>query len=333
MAEINRQIVLASRPAATAGPENFRLVETPLAPLQDGEVRIRNCWLSVDPYMRGRMNDAKSYAAPHPLGAPMIGGTAGEVVESRHPKWKAGDRVVANFGWQDYGTSNGRGLQRVSDEFPLQAWLGALGMPGVTAWYGLNRICAPKAGETVLVSAAAGAVGSVAGQMAKARGCRVIGIAGGPDKCRHVEQALGFDACIDYKAGPVGAALKAAAPAGIDAYFDNVAGDILDAALLRMNPHGRVALCGMIGGMAGYEGAAPPLKNYPMVLMARLRLEGFIVSDHLDLWPQAVAELEGLARGKQLVWHETVAEGLENAPAALFSLLRGGNLGKQLVKL
>ncbi|HTR06088.1 MAG TPA: NADP-dependent oxidoreductase [Paraburkholderia sp.] len=331
MTQTNRQILLVSRPEGAASVDNFRLVKVPLAPLEEGEVRVRNHFLSLDPYMRGRMSDSKSYAAPQPLDAVMIGGTAGEVVESRNPKFKAGDRVVGMFGWQEYGTSNGSDLHVVdTTHVPLSAYLGPVGMPGVTAWYGLNRIIAPKAGQTVVVSAASGAVGSVVGQLAKRAGCRAVGIAGGADKCRYVTETLGFDACVDYKAGNLYQDLKAATPDGVDGYFENVGGEVLDATLARMNAFGRIALCGMI---AGYDGAPMPLKYPQLLLTQRLLVQGFIVSEHMDVWPQALAELGALVAKQQLVYRESVAEGLENAPTAFLGMLKGQNFGKQLVKL
>jgi NADPH-dependent curcumin reductase len=331
MTQTNRQILLASRPEGAASVDNFRLVETPLAPLQEGQVRVRNHYLSLDPYMRGRMNDSKSYAAPQPLDEVMIGGTVGEVVESRNPKYKAGDKVVGMFGWQEFGTSDGTGIQPVdTTHVPLSAFLGPVGMPGVTAWYGLNRIIAPKAGETVVVSAASGAVGTVVGQLAKRAGCRAVGIAGGAEKCRYVVETLGFDACVDYKAGNLYQDLKAATPNGVDGYFENVGGDVLDATLARMNAFGRIALCGLI---AGYDGNPQPLKYPGLLLTQRLLVQGFIVSEHMDVWPQALKELGTLVAQKQLVYRETVAEGLENAPSAFLGMLKGLNFGKQLVKL
>jgi len=331
MTQTNRQILLVSRPEGAASVDNFRLVKVPLAPLEEGEVRVRNHFLSLDPYMRGRMSDSKSYAAPQPLDAVMIGGTAGEVVESRNPKFKAGDKVVGMSGWQEYGTSNGSDLHVVdTTHVPLSAYLGPVGMPGVTAWYGLNRIIAPKAGQTVVVSAASGAVGSVVGQLAKRAGCRAVGIAGGADKCRYVTETLGFDACVDYKAGNLYQDLKAATPDGVDGYFENVGGEVLDATLARMNAFGRIALCGMI---AGYDGAPMPLKYPQLLLTQRLLVQGFIVSEHMDVWPQALAELGALVAKQQLVYRESVAEGLENAPTAFLGMLKGLNFGKQLVKL
>ena len=331
MIETNRQVVLASRPAGPVTTENFRRVESPLAPLADREVRVKNHFLSLDPYMRGRMNDTKSYAAPQAIGAVMVGGTAGEVVESRNPHWQVGDHVVGMFGWQEYGTSDGAGLMKVDTSVvPLSAYLGVVGMPGVTAWYGLNKIIAPKSGETIVVSAAAGAVGSVVGQLAKRAGCRVIGIAGGVEKCRFVTEELGLDACLDYKAGDLSASLHEAAPQGVDGYFDNVGGIALDAAMQRANPFARIAACGAI---AGYDGT-PTVMRFPMlIVMFRLKIEGFIVSEHMEVWPDALQELGGLVARGALKYRETIAEGLEIAPEAFIGLLKGRNFGKQLVKL
>jgi NADPH-dependent curcumin reductase CurA len=331
MSQINRQILLVSRPQGAASADNFKLVETPLAPLAEGEVRVRNHYLSLDPYMRGRMSDAKSYATPQPLNEVMIGGTTGEVIESKNAAFKPGDKVVGMSGWQEFGTSDGKALRKIDDtHVPLSAYLGPVGMPGVTAWYGLNRIIAPKAGETVVVSAASGAVGSVVGQLAKQAGARAVGIAGGPDKCRYVVETLGFDACVDYKAGNLYQDLKAATPDGVDGCFENVGGEGLDATLARMNAHGRIALCGFI---AGYDGAPMPLKHPALLLTQRLLVQGFIVSEHLDVWPDALKELGTLVAQKKLQYRETVAQGLENAPEAFLGMLKGHNFGKQLVKL
>ncbi|KWF28233.1 2-alkenal reductase [Burkholderia diffusa] len=331
MNTINRQILLVSRPQGAASVDNFRLVETPLVPLADGELRVRNHFLSLDPYMRGRMNDAKSYAAPQPLNEVMIGGTAGEVIESRHPDFAVGEHVVGQFGWQEYGTSNGGELRKVdTSRVPLSAWLGVAGMPGVTAWVGLNRIIAPKAGETVVVSAASGAVGSVVGQLAKRAGCRAVGIAGGSDKCRYVVDTLGFDACVDYKAGRLADDLAAATPDGVDGCFENVGGAVLDTTMARMNAFGRIAVCGMI---AGYDGVPVPLANPGLILRARLTVQGFIVFEYPDAWPPALAELGELVATKQLHYRETIAYGLERAPDAFLGLLKGRNFGKQLVQL
>jgi NADPH-dependent curcumin reductase CurA len=334
----NQQILLASRPAGEPTADNFRLVETPLPALADGQVLVRHHYLSLDPYMRGRMNEGRSYAAPQPLGEVMIGGTVGEVVDSRHPGFAAGDRVVGMGGWQQYSVVDAGqpGVLRKVDtsRVPLSAYLGAVGMPGVTAWVGLTQIIEPKAGETVVVDAASGAVGGVVGQLAKARGCRVVGIAGGPDKCRYVVDELGFDACIDHRAhGALKSmlrALKDAAPAGIDGHFENVGGHILDAVMLRMNAFGRIAFCGMI---AGYNGELIPMANPSLILVSRLKLQGFIVSEHMNLWPAALKELGGMVASGRLKYRETVAQGLASAPEAFLGLLKGRNFGKQLVKL
>lgn len=328
---LNRQILLASRPAGAVTPGNFRLVETPLAPLAAGQFRVRIHYLSLDPYMRMRMNDEKSYAPPQKLGEVMVGGTASEVIESKHPGFASGDKVVGPFGWQEYGDSDGEGVRKVDDsQIPLSAYLGAVGMPGVTAWYGLNQICAPELGETVVVSAASGAVGSVVGQLAKLKGCRAVGIAGGAEKCAYVKDTLGLDACIDYKAATWQDDLAAATPGGIDGYFENVGGAILDAVLARMNAFGRIALCGMI---AGYDGGAMPLANPRLILTARLKIEGFIVSEHREHWPAALAELSSLVAAQKLHFRESIAIGLASAPEAFIGLLKGRNFGKQLVKL
>jgi hypothetical protein len=334
----NKQFRLTSRPAGEATAANFTLVETPVPDLADGQVLVRHTYLSLDPYMRGRMNDVKSYAPPQPLNEVMIGGTAGEVVESRHPAFAAGDQVVGMGGWQQYSVISGsaRGAVRKVDtsRVPLSAYLGAVGMPGVTAWYGLTKICEAKAGQTITVSAASGAVGSVVGQLAKVRGCRAVGIAGGAEKCGYVVNELGFDACIDYKAHPDGKswylALKAATPNGIDGHFENVGGAVLDAALGRMNDFGRIAVCGMI---SGYDGTPIPLRNPSLILTSRLRVEGFIVSEHMEVWPEALAELATLVASGRLKYRETIAEGIEAAPEAFLGLLKGKNFGKQLVKL
>ena len=331
MTETNRQILLASRPAGWVEEANFKLVETPVPQIADGQVLVRNHFLSLDPYMRGRMNDAKSYAAPVNLGDVMVGGTAGEVVESKNPKFKVGDKVVGYLGWQLYGVSDGAMLMKVDDRLiPLSAYLGSVGMPGVTAWYGLMDICAPKAGETVVVTAASGAVGSVVGQLAKMKGCRSVGIAGGAEKCRYVVDELGFDACVDYKAGNLWKDIKAATPQGIDCLFENVGGEIFDTLLGRMNAFSRIALCGLI---SQYNSEPHAMKNIGSVLVNRIKMQGFIVSEHMERWPVALAELgQGVATGK-IKYRETVAQGLENAPKAFIGLLKGANLGKQLVKL
>ncbi len=326
-----QRMVLASRPKGEVAAENFRLETVPVPALKDGEVLIRNHYLSLDPYMRMRMEDAKSYAAPQPIGETMIGGTVGEVVESKNPNFAAGDKVLGMLGWSEMGVSDGVLLRKLdTTHIPLSAYLGAVGMPGITAWYGLTQIMQPKEGETIVVSAASGAVGSVVGQLAKQRGCRAIGIAGGKDKCAYVVNELGFDACIDYKAGNLVADLAKATPNGIDAVFENVGGEIFDACLAHMNPFGRIALCGLI---AGYDGEPMPINNVRALLTMRLTMRGFIVSDHMDLWPQALKELGTLVATGKLKFRESVAQGLAAAPEAFIGLLKGRNFGKQLVKL
>jgi hypothetical protein len=268
----------------------------------------------------------------------MQGGTAGEVVESRSPKYQPGDKVVGSGGWQEYSVvdADQPGALRKVDttQVPLSHYLGALGMPGVTAWYGLAKIIEPKAGETVVVSAATGAVGSAFGALAKVRGCRAVGIAGGAEKCRYAVEQLGFDACIDYKehkdAMSLSKALKEACPGGIDGYFENVGGMVLDAVMLRMNAFARIALCGMI---AGYDGKPMPLTYPALMLVNRLKLQGFIVSEHMEVWPEALKELGTLVATGKLHPRESIAQGIEAAPEAFLGLLKGKNFGKQLVKL
>lgn len=335
MSKTYQRIVLASRPEGAVTPDNFRLETVDIPELQDGQVLVRNHFLSLDPYMRGRMNDSKSYAQPQPLDEVMIGGTVGVVEASKNPSFAVGDNVVGMFGWQEVGVSDGRGIQKVDTRhIPLSAYLGSVGMPGVTAWYGLNKIMHPKPGQTVAVSAASGAVGSVVGQLAKLKGCRAVGFAGGKDKCDYVVKELGFDACIDYKAAKdqkeLYKMLKEATPDGIDAYFENVGGGILDAVLSRMNAFGRIAMCGMI---AGYDGQPLPLQNPQLILVSRLTIEGFIVSEHMDVWPEALHELGGYVAHGKLKFRESVSDGLASAPEAFMGLLKGKNFGKQLVKL
>ena len=335
---LNKQIHLVSRPAGEANLGNFQLVMGDTPALHDGQVLVRHHFLSLDPYMRGRMNDAKSYAAPQALGHTMGGGTVGEVLESRSARFAVGDKVVGMGGWQQYSVVDGDqlgALRKVdTSHIPLSAYLGAVGMPGVTAWYGLNKIISPEAGETMVVSAATGAVGSAFAALSKAHGCHTVGIAGGPEKCQYAVDELGFDACIDYKLHPdapsLSKALKGACPNGIDGYFENVGGMVLDAVLPRMNAFGRIAVCGMI---AGYDGAPLPLTYPALILMSRLKLQGFIVSEHMEVWPQALKELSTLVATGKLNARESIAQNIEAAPQALLDLLKGKNFGKQLVKL
>ena len=334
----NQQIVLDNRPQGEAVVSNFKLVATDTPALQDGQVLVRHHYLSLDPYMRGRMNESKSYAASQALGEVMIGGTVGEVAESKHPKYAVGDKVVGMGGWQEYSVVNADqpgALRKVdTTHVPLSHYLGAVGMPGVTAWYGLVKIIAPKEGDTVVVSAATGAVGSAFAALAKARGCRAVGIAGGADKCKYAVEELGFDACIDYKehsdVKAMSKALKEACPNGIDGYFENVGGWIMDAVMLRMNAFSRIALCGMI---AGYDGAPLPMANPALMLINRMKVEGFIVSEHMEVWPDALKELGTLVGTGKLRPRETIAQGIAAAPEAFLGLLKGKNFGKQLVTL
>ena len=382
----NQQIVLDNRPQGEAVASNFKLVATDTPALKEGEVLVRHHFLSLDPYMRGRMNESKSYAASQGLGEVMIGGTVGEVLESKHPKYAVGDKVVGMGGWQEYSVVDGNAvgaLRKVdTTHVPLSHYLGAVGMPGVTAWYGLVKIIAPKEGDTVVVSAATGAVGSAFAALAKARGCRAVGmpgvtawyglvkiiapkegdtvvvsaatgavgsafaalakargcravgIAGGAEKCKYAVEELGFDVCIDYKehsdVRAMSKALKEACPNGIDGYFENVGGWIMDAVMLRMNAFSRVALCGMI---AGYDGAPLPMANPALILINRMKIEGFIVSEHMEVWPDALKELGTLVGTGKLRPRETIAQGIAAAPEAFLGLLKGKNFGKQLVKL
>ncbi len=321
----NQRIVLASRPEGWVTPQNFRLEKAPLPRAADGEVLVKNLWLSLDPYMRGRISAAKSYVKGVDIGEVMVGQTVGEVMESKHPNLKKGDHVLTQLGWQLYGATK-EATRIDGSRAPLSYYLGMLGMPGMTAYFGLKELGQPKPGETVLVSAASGAVGSVAGQLAKLWGCRAIGIAGGREKCDYVTRELGFDACLDYKAGPLREQLEAT-----DVYFDNVGGEILDLALARMKLFGRIVVCGMI---SDYNATEPyRVKNLRAVLVNRLKMQGMIVFDWKDRYGEALKALGGYYAGGKLKTRESVVEGLENAPQGLVSLLKGGNFGKQLVKL
>jgi hypothetical protein len=327
----NLQILLDHRPTGKVSPANFRFVETPVPALGPGDVLVRHQFLSLDPYMRGRLSDAKSYAAPQQIGAVMQGGTAGVVEASNNADFKAGDSVAGGGGWQRYSVSDGRDLRVVDVKtLPIQAYLGPVGMPGVTAWYGLNTIIVPKAGETIVVSAATGAVGSVVGQLAKERGARAVGIAGGPEKCAYATNDLGYAACVDHKSPSFADELRTALPNGVDGLFENVGGQPFLQALKRLNDFARVAVCGLI---ASYEGEPTILPDMRIFLVRRIKVEGFIVSDHPGLWPQAISELKGLVAAKRLKWRETIRDGLEEAPQALADLLRGENFGKMLIRV
>ncbi|HYR34917.1 MAG TPA: NADP-dependent oxidoreductase [Burkholderiales bacterium] len=326
----NKRWLLAGRPVGPVSEANFRLEEAPLPKPGEGEVLVRNLWLSLDPYMRGRMSDAKSYVKGVELGEVMVGQTVGEVLESRHPKLKVGDTVLTQLGWQLYGCT--REAMKVDPaRAPASYYLGLIGMPGMTAYFGLKELGQPKAGETVVVSAASGAVGSVVGQLAKIWGCRAVGIAGGREKCQYVKDELGFDAGIDYKAGDVRAQLKELCPNGVDVYFDNVGGEILDAVLARTNLFGRVVVCGTI---SDYSSTDPHrVRNWRAILVNRLRVQGMIVFDWKDRYGEALKALGGYFAEGRLKYRESIVQGLENAPRGLMDLLNGKNFGKQLVRL
>jgi NADPH-dependent curcumin reductase CurA len=332
MAAMNRQILLASRPQGAVREENFRIVDSPIAKPGEGEVLVKNEWLSLDPYMRGRMNEAKSYAMPVAIGEVMVGQTVGEVIESRDPAFKPGDKVLTSLGWQLYGAPRAKTLRKIDPaRAPASYYLGVLGMPGITAWFGLTEVGKPKAGETLVVSAASGAVGSVVGQLARIMGCRVVGIAGGKAKCDYVVQELGFDACVDHRAADVGERLRKACPKGVDVDFENVGGAVLDTLLGMMNLYSRIVICGLV---AEYNATEPyGYKRLRSILVNRIRMQGMLVFDWADRYGEAIEALAGhLAAGK-LKYRESIVEGLDNAPRGLIGLLKGENFGKQLVKL
>lgn len=328
----NTRVILAKRPEGAVDETCFRIEQAAIPSLGEGQVLVRSHWLSLDPYMRRRMDEARSYAPSVAVGATMIGGAVGEIVESRSDRLPVGTFVVGPLGWQAYAVADPSALRAVDPaRAPLSTYLGVLGMPGVTAWIGLLDFGSPKPGETVVVSAAAGAVGSVVGQLARLRGCRAVGIAGGPAKCAHVVDALGFDACVDHRAPDFEQALERATPHGIDVDFENVGGRVMDAVFRRLNQFARVPLCGLV---AQYDRAEPEgPRSFAQLLSSRVSLRGFIVTDHMDRWPAALEELARLVREGELRWHETIAHGLESAPRAFIGMLRGENLGKQLVRL
>jgi NADPH-dependent curcumin reductase CurA len=329
---MNRQVLLASRPQGWVSEENFRIVDAPMPKPGSGEVLVKNEWLSLDPYMRGRMNEAKSYVAPVAIGEVMVGQTAGEVLESQDAAFKPGDKVLGPLGWQLYGAASAKKLRRIDvKRAPATYYLGILGMPGMTAWFGLNEVGKPKAGETLVVSAASGAVGSVVGQLAKIMGCRVVGIAGGKAKCDYVAGELGFDDCIDHRSDDVAGRVRAACPNGIDVDFENVGGALLDTLLPMMNRFSRIVICGLV---AEYNATEPyGYKRLRSILVNRIRMQGMLVFDWENRYNEAIEALAGhLAAGK-LKYRESIVEGLDNAPRGLIGLLRGENFGKQLVRL
>jgi NADPH-dependent curcumin reductase CurA len=328
----NLRWVLAGRPQGLPKLENFRLEETTVGAPKEGEVLVKNLWLSLDPYMRGRMSEAKSYAKSVDIGELMVGQTVGEVVESKHAGFARGDHVLTGLGWQLAGCAPGAELFKVDGKrAPLSYYLGLLGMPGMTAYFGLKDIGEPKAGETVVVSAASGAVGSVVGQLAKIAGCRAVGIAGGRAKCDYVVKELGFDACVDYKAGNLYRDLKDACAKGVDVYFENVGGETLDTVFRLANMNARVIVCGLI---SDYNALEPyGVKMFRAILVNRMKVQGMLVFDRKERFPEALRALGGYYAEGRLKTRESVVQGIENAPQGLIDLLQGRNFGKQLVKL
>lgn len=344
MSDQMQRIVLASRPDGEPADENFRLETVDIPPLKEGEVLVKSQYMSLDPYMRGRMDDAKSYAAPVPIGGTMEAGAVGEVVASNSPAFQPGDTAFGMLGWASHGIAPAAELRKLDPTLgPVTAALGVLGMPGFTGWHGLTAYGRPKAGETLVVAAATGPVGSMVGQLAKQAGLRVVGIAGGADKCKIATETFGFDACLDHRAyadaKSLRRALAEACPKGIDIYFENVAGKVLEAVLPLMNPHGRIPICGMIawynaGGLgADAEAALTGPNIWRSILVKFLSVDGFIISNHFDRFPEFLKEVAPLVAKGEIKFLEDVAEGLENAPETFRSMLRGGNTGKQIVKI
>ena len=328
----SRRVILKSRPVGAPKPSDFELVEQPVPAPKDGEMLGRTVYLSLDPYMRGRISGVKSYAKGVDPGELMVGGTVSEVLESKHPSFKPGDYVQGFNGWQTHAISNGTGVRTLDPaQAPISTALGVLGMPGMTAYVGLLDIGQPKPGETVVVSAASGAVGAVVGQIAKLKGCRAVGIAGSKDKCEYVVNELGFDACVNYKTDALVPALSAACPKGIDVYFENVGGEITEAVMQLLNPFSRIPLCGLI---SMYNATSPaPGPSWRYLLTNRVLVKGFIVSDHLDRMPAFLADMSQWVRDGKVKVREDIVDGLENAPTAFIGLLQGKNFGKMLVRV
>lgn len=332
----NTQVLFKSHPQGLPTPDNFEIVTEETPALGDGQFLLENQYLSLDPYMRMLMGGGWTYSGPGMTpGQLMVGRILGKVIESKNPDYAEGDHVVGRLGWQTHAVSDGSDLDfKVAprDGVALSAYLGACGSTGVTGWVGVKAVGEPKEGETVLVSAAAGSVGSAAGQVAKAMGCRAVGIAGGPEKCQLVTGEFGFDACCDYKGGDLPAQIAKACPDGVDVYFDNVGGPVLDAALANMNKYGRIPVCGVLADY-NVEGERYGITNFRQVFDKSLRIQGFLLSDYRDRWPEARAELEDLVASGKMKYRETIAQGIENAPQAFIGMLQGANVGKQLVKL
>lgn len=329
---MNTQVIFRSRPDGIPTASNFEVIEAPMPVAGDGQVLRRTIYLSVDPYMRGRMSEQKSYVEGAKLGEPMVGQTVSRVIESKNPRFKPGDYVLTSDGWQEYGASDGKGLRKIDPALAPVSWsLGVLGMPGLTAYVGLLDIGKPKEGETVVVSAAAGAVGSIAGQIAKIKGCRAVGTAGTDEKCAYVVGELGFDACINYRTADLGAALKNECPDGIDIYFDNVGGPVLEAVLKRINLHARIPLIGLISQYNDSKPRAGPNLGY--ILVNRATIQGMIVFDHFDRITEFTRDMTEWLRAGQIKYREDVVQGLENAPRAFIGLFAGENIGKRVVQV
>ena len=333
MNQVNRRITLASRPDGYPTEANFKLVEDKVPSPGPGQVLVRALYLSLDPYMRGRMSDAKSYAAPVPIGGVMEGGIVGPVVASENPRFKVGDMVEGRLGWQDFALSDGRNIRTIDPKAgKLSLNLGVLGMPGLTAYFGLLDLCRPHAGDTVVVSAASGAVGQVVGQIAKLMDCRVVGIAGGTRKIDYITRDLGFDVGVDYKSGDLDAALDKACPDGIDCYFDNVGGAVSEAVFRHLAFRPRIAICGQMA-LYNVDAPQPGTRNLRFMLVHRAKMEGFIVSDFTERFPMALKRLAGWVREGKIKYREDVVDGLENASKAFLRLMHGDNFGKLIIKI
>lgn len=336
MSTMNRQILLAARPIGFPKDSDFNLVESPVPTPGDGQILVRSIYLSVDPYMRGRMNDVKSYAPPVQIGGLMGGGAVGRVVRSNNPQFKEGDVVEGmTFGWQDYAVSNGQGVRKIDPTLaPISTALGVLGMPGLTAYFGLVAITNPQPGETVVVSGAAGAVGSLVGQIAKIKGCRAIGIAGADDKIRYLTDELRFDGAFNYKTvSDYSEKLREFCPTGIDVYFDNVGGAITDAVFRLINTRARISICGQISQYNLEKPEMGPRMILTMLLVRQAKAEGFLVSQFADRYPEGLMQIAQWLKEGKLQYKEDVEYGLENTPRAFMAMLEGRNLGKQLVKV
>jgi NADPH:quinone reductase len=338
MSSVNRQFVLASRPAGLPEESNFKMIETPIPELKDGEFLARAMYLSVDPYMRGRISQARSYAAGVELGGLMVAGGVARVVESKNANFAVGDIVDVYMGWQEFVVSTGRGVRKLDPSLaPVSTALGVLGATGLTAYFGLLDVCDPKPGETVVVSGAAGAVGSIVGQIAKIKGCRTVGIAGGDDKIEWIQKDCGYDAAFNYKtagntAADYGAKLKELCPKGIDVYFDNVGGAITDAVFMQLNTFARMSICGQI---SQYNNAKPEMgpRLLGMLIVARAKAQGFLITDYMPRFGEGLAEMSGWVREGKIKYREDIVEGFENLPKAFIGLFHGENIGKRIVKV